>query len=624
MTLALNSTQTLITKARQENFVLLLGVIMLKDIKITKKLPLIMITFALASAIATSVIAFINTKDSMIDAAQDKLTSLLESRKSSLQQYFGTIEHDVQFHAQSPLVISALQDFSDAWELLPNGKEKSLINSYILTNPFSVGKKGALLAAEDGTQYTHVHRQYHPAFSNMVEAKSFYDLFLFDPKGNLIYTVNKEKDFATNMLNGPWENTQLANLFKNINTNPQAALMHYADFMPYEPTANKPASFIGAPVFNSQHTYLGVLIYQLPVEPLDSIMQVTAGMGETGETYLVGRDFLMRSDSRFMESSSILVTKADTYSVRQGLMGKSGIGVINDYRNIPVFSAYTPIDFMGTRWVMLAEVDESEVLQHVYTMSHFLLISGILIAVAISLLGYLLASDIAHPIAVMTRILKKLSDNNLDVNISVTNRKDEVGKMADAMMVLKKNAIEQKSLKEKFKYVAEHDILTGLNTRKYALEKLDLLIEDADNNGTKLVLMFIDLDNFKYINDVHGHHTGDKTLCTIAKGLKQCARSDDIIARVGGDEFIIILPKITKMDDSRIIANKIGKVVNSLLPAYESDEKKLTLSIGLSVYPDDAMNATSLLKHADRAMYTVKRNGKNSFDYWNKNMSETS
>ncbi|MBN4053524.1 diguanylate cyclase [Haliea sp. AH-315-K21] len=590
--------------------------------KITKKLPFVMIAFALLSAIATGVIAFVNARDSMIGSAQDKLTSLLESRKSSLQQYFDTIEHDVQFHAQSPLVINALQDFSNSWEALPNDKEAVLRDNYIFQNPYPVGNKGALLAAEDGSQYSRVHRQYHPAFSNMVEARFFYDLFLFDPQGNLIYTVNKESDFATNIETGQWKDTQLATLFRDINENPQAGLIDYADFMPYEPTSDKPASFIGAPVFNAQYQYLGILIYQLPIEPLNNIMQVTAGMGETGETYLVGDDFLMRSDSRFLEQSSILSTEADTYSVRQGLAGESAVGVIYDYRDISVFSAYTPIDFMGTRWVMLAEVDREEVLRDVYSMSRFLLFSGVLIAVAISFLGYMLAADISHPIATMTQIIRNLSRNKLDDNISVNNRKDEVGEMADAMVILKQNAVEQESLKAQFKYVAEHDVLTGLRTRQYALEELDCLMKQADKDGTKLVLMFIDLDDFKHINDVYGHNVGDDTLCLIAKGLQECARSDDIIARVGGDEFIIILPNIKSIKDSHIVVNKISSAMKSLLLKQEEGEsnKKLTLSIGLAIYPDDAVNAASLLKNADRAMYTVKRNGKNNLDYWKQDM----
>jgi len=593
---------------------------MLADIKITKKLPFIMIVFALASALATSTIAFINTKDSMVGAAQEKLTSLLESRKSSLQQYFGTIEHDVQFHAQSPLAIRTIKYFSNAWQALPDNKESNLKTSYIYKNPYPTGKKGSLLFADDGSQYSQVHHLYHPSFTNMIEARSFYDLILIDPQGSIIYTVKKEMDFATNVIEGEWKDTHLANLFTRINDKPEAGILHYVDFSSYGPTANEPASFIGSPVFNADYEYLGVLIYQLPIEPLNSIMQVTAGMGKTGETYLVGGDFLMRSDSRFMGQSSILTTKVNTDSVRRGLEGKSGINMINDYRDTPVFSAYTPVMFLGTQWVMLAEIDTSEVLQQAYTMSQFLLISGVLIAIAISVFGFLLANDIAKPIAVMTHSIKDLSDNKLDINISVNNRKDEVGKMAEAVIVLKKNAIEQASLKKQLKYISEHDVLTGLKTRKYALEKLENLISSADKIGTQIVLMFIDIDNFKNINDSYGHNIGDKTLCLIANGLKKCAREDDIIARVGGDEFIIILPNIQRTSDSRIVANKIGELVESLLPVQADRIRAPTLSIGVAVYPNDATNATSLLKKADAAMYTVKRSGKNNFDYWNKSM----
>lgn len=556
----------------------------------------------------------------MVGAAQEKLTSLLESRKSSLQQYFGTIEHDVQFHAQSPLIVRAIKDFSNAWAVLPDNKETNLKTSYIYKNPYPAGNKGSLLIADDGSQYSQVHRQYHPSFTNMIEARSFYDLIMIDPQGNLIYTVKKEMDFATNIANGEWKDSQLAILFSRINNKPEPGILHYVDFASYGPTSNEPASFIGSPVFDAQHAYLGALIYQLPIEPLNGIMQVTAGMGKTGETYLVGNDFLMRSDSRFMGQSSILTTKVETISVRNGLEGKSGINIINDYRDTPVFSAYTPVTFLGTQWVMLAEIDKSEVLQHVYTMSQFLLVSGVLIAIAISIFGYLLAADIAKPISIMTHSIQDLSDNKLDINISVNNRKDEVGKMAEAVIVLKENAIEQESLKKQLRYIAEHDVLTGLKTRKYALEKLDSLIKVADQTGTQIVLMFIDIDNFKNINDSYGHLAGDETLCLIATGLKECAREDDIIARVGGDEFIIILPNIKRTSDSRIVANKIGELVESLLPTQPGQISAPTLSIGVAVYPNDATNATSLLKKADTAMYTVKRSGKNNFDYWNKSM----
>jgi len=310
---------------------------MLKDIKITWKFPMVMISLALLSAIATGVIAFINTTDSMKTAAEDKLVALLESRKSSLEQYFYDIEHKIKFHAQSPLVSGALTDFSSAWQFLPQDKTSYLQGFYIDRNPYKVGQKDSLLLARDNSLYSQLHQKYHPIFKNMIESRSFYDFFLLNPSGNLVYTVNKESDYATNVVNGQWRDTQLAKVFKEINNKPIAGKLVFADFTNYPPSGNDPASFIGTAVFDEKYQYVGVVIYQMPIEPLDNIMQVTAGMGTTGETYLVGQDLLMRSNSRFLTDRSILTKRVETRSVQQALQGKTGVEVISDYRNVAVF-----------------------------------------------------------------------------------------------------------------------------------------------------------------------------------------------------------------------------------------------------------------------------------------------
>jgi len=500
---------------------------------------------------------------------------------------------------------------------LPSDKKSYLQGQYIDRNPFKVGQKGSLLSAKDNSRYSKLHHQFHPIFKNMIEARLFYDFFLLDRHGNVIYSVNKEADFATNIINGKWQKTQLATVFKTITSQPIAGKLYYADFKRYPPSGNEPASFIGAPVFDAQHKYLGVVIYQMPIEPIDRIMQVTAGMGETGESYLVGNDLLMRSDSRFLKQRSILNKKVDTFSVQQALAGEAGVGIIDDYRNVAVFSAYTAIDFFNTRWAMLVEIDREEVLRPVYTLSNFLLISGIIIALVICLLGYMLATDISQPIVAMTRVMNKLSNNELGVNISVNERKDEIGHMANAMVVFKQNAIERARLHKELCHLMNHDPLTNLFTRKYALDTLPSLMVQAQQDDSRLVLMFIDIDDFKLINDTHGHHIGDSVLTDVAANLVSCVRKDDIVARIGGDEFLVILPNVRNFNDSHHIASQIVESVKVTLPV-SGDDSNLTLSIGMSVYPDDSTNMAQLMRHADSAMYTVKGRGKNSFTYWDK------
>ncbi|AQS39690.1 diguanylate cyclase (GGDEF) domain-containing protein [Shewanella psychrophila] len=585
---------------------------MLTDFKITHKFPIVMISLALVSAIATGFIAFTIAKNEMAKSAENSLFALLESRKSSLNSYFSVIEKDLIFHAQSPLVIDAIKQFSLAWDALGDQQTVYLQDAYIHLNPYSNKQKDSLLQAESGALYNQYHSVYHPEFKNLVTTREFHDLFLFNTKGDLIYTVKKEVDFATNIFTGPWSETHLSQIVREIDPKPSIDQHVFADFFTYEPSDNQPASFIASPVFDSNKQFIGIIAFQMPIGPLNDVMHVTAGMGETGETYLVGPDLLMRSDSRFFHGRSILKTRVDTLSVRKALQGESGNDTILDYRHIPVFSAYAPVDFLGTRWAIIAEIDRKEILEPVYTMSHFLLLSGCILAIAIFFLGYLLASDISNPIVAMTRMMSRLARNDLSINISVSERKDEVGKMAEAMEVFKRNAIERDLLQRKLNHMAHHDTLTGLPTREFATEQFDALLQQSKLSGQKLVVMFADLDNFKWVNDTLGHQAGDRLLKETAIRLSDSIREGDIVARVGGDEFLIILPDAGDASSISLIAKKM---IDSVAINFMMQEQHcaITLSIGVASYPEDGEEYSILINKADKAMYLAKKKGKNNF-----------
>jgi|GEM_PF-987130 len=589
---------------------------MLKDVKILHKLPLIMILLALLSCCATAVIVYINTTDNMKHIAQKQLVALLESRKSSLEQYFYTLEKNIAFHAQSPMVVNALTELSFAWNALPQDKLGYLQRHYIHLNPFKLGNKDSYLQAKDQSKYSELHRKYHPNFKSMIDARQYYDFFLIDPLGNIIYSVNKESDFASNLNHGQWKNTHLAALFKQINAAPKLGDLVYADFSHYAPSNNQPASFLGTAIFDENHLYRGVVVYQMPIEPLDSIMQVTAGMGSSGETYLVGQDNLMRSNSRFIQQRSILSTSVNTTTAQQALLGHSGIDIIHDYRNIKVMSAYTAIDFLQTRWAMLVEIDHAEVMVPVYQLNKFLLISAIVVTLIICLLGMLLAADISKPIRAMTVMMNKLSNNDLSLNIAVESRDDEIGEMANALVIFKENATERQQLQSQLRHLVEHDPLTGLYTRQYALDNVSALMTTARDNHQTLVVMFIDIDDFKLVNDTYGHQVGDKVITDVANNLSANVRKDDIVARIGGDEFLVLLPGVDSLQDSQQIAQNILAAIQIMLP-IAGDDTKLTLSIGVAEFPDDGNTMSELMSKADQAMYRVKKRGKNSICYWN-------
>jgi len=167
-------------------------------------------------------------------------------------------------------------------------------------------------------------------------------------------------------------------------------------------------------------------------------------------------------------------------------------------------------------------------------------------------------------------------------------------------------------LQEKqIEHMAMHDALTDLPNRSLLDEKMKYALAQAKRNQTLLGLLFIDLDNFKQVNDAHGHKAGDHLLVSVSKIMQQRLRETDTLARWGGDEFVIILPELKKISDVRAIAESLMKMLEIEL-TDEGFDAVVTLSIGAAIYPDDADTAESLLVQADKALYLAKEQGRNN------------
>lgn len=185
-------------------------------------------------------------------------------------------------------------------------------------------------------------------------------------------------------------------------------------------------------------------------------------------------------------------------------------------------------------------------------------------------------------------------------------------------------AIEEKeSFVQEMKDLAFNDYLTSLPNRRSIKEKLSYFIEEASNNSNKLGVLFIDLDEFKIINDTFGHNIGDDLLKKASIRLKNVIRTKDIVARLGGDEFIIVLHDIKDYDEVECIANRI---IDKFKEAFILNGIHIhtSCSIGISVFPDSGRDLDTLFKNADIAMYKAKKNGKNSFEIYDDSMNDLS
>lgn len=173
---------------------------------------------------------------------------------------------------------------------------------------------------------------------------------------------------------------------------------------------------------------------------------------------------------------------------------------------------------------------------------------------------------------------------------------------------------------ERIRFLAEHDALTELPNRALFTERLHFAIHEADRNGNKVALMFLDLDRFKLINDTLGHHIGDLLLRAVADRLGRCIRACDTLARLGGDEFTVILTGIREAEQATHVARTIQAAFESSFQ-IGGHELFITPSIGITLYPADDVSAENLVKNADVAMYRAKEKGKNTFEFFTPEMN---
>lgn len=288
-----------------------------------------------------------------------RLQLLNELRQGALQLYFGTAEAELRVWGSSPLILEAQSALTQEWSTGDSDAlAEDIRRAYIEQNPHDTGKYSELFKADDSA-YSIIHASLHDTARRFVTERGYYDFFLVGNDGYVYYSVEKEDDFATNLLNGPWRDSGLGKIYRRALDTAGAVVM--GEMEAYGPSKGAPAMFTASTIRDSEGVTLGVLIFQLPTQTILNIMNYTSGMGETGETYLVGEDLLMRSNSRFSEESTVLKQTVDTRTVALALAGEEGVEYSSDYRGVEVLSSYDSIPVAQTKWAVMAEIDKAEV-----------------------------------------------------------------------------------------------------------------------------------------------------------------------------------------------------------------------------------------------------------------------
>ncbi|CAK0744294.1 hypothetical protein WCLP8_1470001 [uncultured Gammaproteobacteria bacterium] len=264
------------------------------------------------------------------------------------------------------------------------------------------------------------------------------------PDGRVVYSVTKSGYFATTL--GSGNDSRLARLHQLLQTN-TSQLTAFAEFAYDEAIGDNVTGILAGALRRADGTLIGIVALVVPVEPVDAVVRSAAGLGETGQTYLVGADLNLRTSARLAEQPTILKQKVDTPAVRAGLAGDSGVIEFDGFaagtrQQRSLMIAFAPYNFFGIHYALIAEAGLVEVLQPLHRMRAGALSWGLAVLVAVALAGIWLARGIVDPLAGITGAMLHLADGELETTIPGVGREDEIGALARALLVFRENLIE--------------------------------------------------------------------------------------------------------------------------------------------------------------------------------------
>ena len=582
---------------------------------------LLTFTFVIITSVAITVIALISfqtARKSLEEESFNKLTAVREIKSQQLNDYFSHISGQALTFSENQMTIQAMKELSQAFNNIdkelqrsPEAKKKNNRNLanyyqneflhrlnpnldnqfkvgdfipksqkalavqhlYLSGNSYRTGHKHNLDHAGDNSSYSDSHRKFHPIIRNYLHQFGYYDIFLVEPEnGHIVYSVFKEVDYGTSLLDGPYKDSNIARVFREANAPANPDVTVIVDFEPYYPSYYAPAAFIASPIFDGQKK-IGVLIFQMPVEKINQIMTnslswAEVGLGLSGETYVVGPDFKLRNQSRFFiedrENYIRMITDIDmpadliekiinlnttiglqpvsTIGTKDAMAGNTDTRIFADYRGVEVLSSYKPLQLEGLQWVIMSEIDKDEAFSYVYFLRNVMFVCYIIIIFIIIIIVYYFSSHITKPLNSLTEYAGELAGHDFtkmrssamteEVN-SISASANEVGILAKTFLHMEKelgvsvqNLMQTTAIKERMQSelnIGKEIQMHMLPTRFPEQTEIDVygtLLAAKEVGGDWYDIFFIDEDHFCFgIGDVSGKGVPAALFMAVAKTL---------------------------------------------------------------------------------------------------------
>lgn len=482
----------------------------LERIGIQSRLILLMLLVSLGSIAVIGWIGYQSASAAITNAVQNQLQSVRHSKTSGLMEMLGALRDQVISMSDGKLAVESMKAFRDAYrelkdERLSPEQEQELQEFYATAFMHRLRERlggtpeaGQYLPAEpyqrylqyhytthapaedaagdaDGSQattepasplpgddssYGRVHAALHERFGRVAGLFGFEDMLLIDDDTlEIVYTLRKRPDLATSLRSGPYASSKLAAAVEALSRERDRDAFKVVDTENYRPSDGKPVGFVASPIFDGPDM-VGILALEFPMDRIIRLLSGNfqwqrEGMGATGECYVVGPDFTMRSRSRFMVEDSegflamlrrspltasvveqierqgnvIAQLPVRTSAVEQALLGREGLAIINDYRGVPVLSSYGPFDLDSLRWAVVAEMDVEEAYRPIRAYGRKALLAATSLALTTTLLALASSWLLMRPLKQLTEAAGRIGAGETNVRVDLATR-DEFGELA--------------------------------------------------------------------------------------------------------------------------------------------------------------------------------------------------
>ncbi|CDO05316.1 family 3 adenylate cyclase [Mycolicibacterium cosmeticum] len=488
----------------------------LSRVSIQSKLLVMLLATSILSAAVVGAIGYQSGRESLRNSVFDRLTEIRQSQSRQLSTQISDLKNSLVIYTRGATTTQALQAFTAGFDQLADAtitpqQQQAITNYYNnqfarvednqtgdevdvsallptsnaqkylqanYTTPFTDWDKSIRFDdARDGSPWSAANARYNDFFREIVTRFEFEDALLLDTRGNVVYSAYKGVDLGTNILNGPYRTGNLTEAYLKAMASNAVDYVTVTDFGDYQP-APSPTAWLVSPVGDLGHV-AGVLALQFPISKINRLMTMDkrweeSGMGKTGETYIVGPDDLMRSDSRLFvedpekfkrevidagtppdvaqnsirQGGTTLVQPVGSEATKLAQRGQRGTLIARDYLGKETLQAYAPVDVEGLHWAMIAKIDTAEAFAPVSAFTRNLVLSTAGIIFVVSIAAMLLARFFIRPIRRLEAGAQQISSGDYGVTVPVQS-KDEFGDLTVAFNGMSRNlAIKEDLLNE--------------------------------------------------------------------------------------------------------------------------------------------------------------------------------